>query len=150
MVAVSASRFASALNELATLGGRRMKLLRAHYKVRDRWVSATMLAKKVGYIDYRGFNSCYGHLAAKVEPLVGVRARAHAECWVDPLRTEEGHRQSRSSTTFRRGLCPRAEAAAGKVCRGAPRCPCTTDTARGRMLLHGRTPMPSARLTGGH
>jgi hypothetical protein len=58
------------------LGGRKMKVLQAHYKTQGRALTATMLAKKVGYRGYRGINLCYGLLAASIEPWVGVRAQS--------------------------------------------------------------------------
>jgi hypothetical protein len=108
MAQISALRFASALNELDKLGDRQMNLLPAHYKARGRTVSATMLAKKVGYKDYRGFNSCYGHLAAKVGPLVGVRARAHEHVLLllilDYEKNADGHGVFKMRPEFKKGL----------------------------------------------
>jgi hypothetical protein len=71
MARVSASRFASALNTLAKPSGRRLRFLRAHYRAPGRALTATRLAEKVGYKDYRGINLWYGRLAAKIGPLVG-------------------------------------------------------------------------------
>jgi hypothetical protein len=69
MTKVRANRFAMALKRLSKPGGKHMQVLRAHYK--ERRLTTTALAKKVGYKGYRGINLCYGKLAARIAPLVG-------------------------------------------------------------------------------
>jgi hypothetical protein len=71
MADISASRFASALYKLPVPGGRQMLFLRAHYNATNREMSATALARKARYREYRAINLHYGLLGTRIGGLVG-------------------------------------------------------------------------------
>jgi hypothetical protein len=66
-------QFVSVLKRMSRPGGRQVQFLRAHYRASGRAMTATTLARAVGYKDYRGINLWYGRLADTIGAELGLK-----------------------------------------------------------------------------
>jgi hypothetical protein len=80
--ALSQAEFERALSRIKRPGGRVVDLLRAHVRAPGRALTASLLAKAVGYPNHSSVNLQYGSLAARIERAAGRQDLRHVRLFL--------------------------------------------------------------------